>query len=755
MGERCTVEGTVQTVIFQNEENGYTVLSLAVDGQEEPVTVVGCIPCAAAGEGMTVTGVWVEHPSYGPQLTAESVERRMPRDEADMAAYLGSGILKGVGPATAERLVERFGMDTLRVIEEEPERLQTLKGITAKRAMELSAAFRALTGLRQVMEFLARYELPVHLAMAVQRTYGDGAMQALRDDPYLLSREQYGVDFAVTDAIALSMGFGGDDPCRLEAAVLYELSHNLHNGHVFLPREKLIQAAAQLIGVEPDAVELALDKLIERFGVVEKPIANVTGCYLPRMYQAETFVAQRLLELVKTPVERLARVEKTIADIEQAQGVSYAPLQRQAVALAADSGVLLLTGGPGTGKTTSLRGIVTLYERMGLDVLLLAPTGRAAKRLGEVTGREAQTIHRCLGMSFNDLTGQVTFKKDAKDPLEAHAVIVDEMSMVDLELMRALLEALRPSCRLVMVGDPDQLPSVGAGNVLGDMLRSGVIPAVSLTQVFRQAEQSAIIRNAHSVNVGQPPCLDSNQGDFFFLCRRSPDRLVQTVVDLCRTRLPENMGIPAGQIQVLSPTRKGETGTVSLNRALQAALNPPSPGKRQKAWGDMVFRVGNRVMQTRNNYDVIWQKDSGEAGSGIFNGDVGTVEDIDPSGELVTIRFDDRVSVYTADLLGQLDMAYAMTVHKAQGSEYRAVILAAWNGSPYLLSRSILYTAITRARELLIIVGREETVAAMVENAKNNRQMATNLAPSPAPITVPKAVCARLVLPSAAVTSPK
>ena len=386
MGERCTVEGTVQSVIFQNEENGYTVLSLAVDGQEEPVTVVGCIPCAAAGEGMTVTGVWVEHPSYGPQLTAESVERRLPRDEADMAAYLGSGILKGVGPATAERLVERFGMDTLRVIEEEPERLQTLKGITAKRAMELSAAFRALTGLRQVMEFLARYELPVHLAMAVQRTYGDGAMQALRDDPYLLSREQYGVDFAVTDAIALSMGFDGDSPCRVEAALTYELSHNLNNGHVFLPREKLIQAAAQLIGVETDAVELALDKLIERFGVVEKPIANVMGCYLPRLYQAETFVAERLVSMVKTPVERLARVEKTIADIEQAQGVSYAPLQRQAVALAADSGVLLLTGGPGTGKTTSLRGIVTLYERMGLDVLLLAPTGRRAGRPRPSTG---------------------------------------------------------------------------------------------------------------------------------------------------------------------------------------------------------------------------------------------------------------------------------------------------------------------------------------------------------------------------------
>ena len=332
MGQRCTVEGAVQSVIFQNEENGYTVLTLIVDGQEEPVTVVGCIPCAAAGEGMTVTGVWVEHPTYGPQLTAESVERRMPQEARDVAAYLGSGILKGVGPATAQRLVDRFGTDTLRVIEEEPERLQTLKGITAKRAMELSAALRALTGLRQVMEFLARYDLPVHLAMAVQRTYGDGAMQALRDDPYLLSRRQYGVDFAVTDAIALSMGFSGDDPCRLDAAVLYELSHNLNNGHVFLPREKLVLAASQLIGVEPDAVELALDKLIQRYAVVEKPIANVTGCYLPRLYQAETFVAQRLLSMVQTPVEQLPRVDKTIADIEREQGVSYAPILKKEMA---------------------------------------------------------------------------------------------------------------------------------------------------------------------------------------------------------------------------------------------------------------------------------------------------------------------------------------------------------------------------------------------------------------------------------------
>ena len=722
MGERVTVEGSVDAVIFQNEENGYTVLLLRVDGEDEPITVVGCIPCAAAGEGMTVTGVWVNHPVHGPQLSAESVERRLPQEEEDIVCYLSSGILKGVGPATAQRLVERFGADTLRVLEEEPERLRTIKGITAKKAMELSEAFRALTGLRQVMEFLARYDLPVYLAMSVQRTYGDNALQTLRDDPYILSRAQFGVDFAVADAIAISMGFGGDDPCRLRAAIEYELAHNAGNGHVFLPREKLLTATAQLVGVDTDTVEVALDKLIDSFAVVEKPIANVRGCYLPRMYQAETFVAQRLLSMLHTPVEQLRQVDKTIDAIEKEQGVSYAPLQRQAVRMAAEGGVLLLTGGPGTGKTTSLRGIVALYRRMGLDVALLAPTGRAAKRLGEVTDCDAQTIHRALGMSYNDLTGQVAFKKNGNDPLEAHAVIVDEMSMVDLELMQALLEALRPGCRLVLVGDPDQLPSVGAGNVLGDLLRSTVVPTVSLTQVFRQAEQSAIIRNAHAVNMGQPPQLDSNQGDFFFLCRRSPDRLVQTVVELCRDRLPKNMNIPAEQIQVLSPTRKGACGTVSLNRALQAALNPPSPQKRQKQWGDVTFRVGDRVMQTKNNYDVLWEKDDGTAGSGIFNGDVGVIQDIDSSGELIVLRFDDRTATYTADLLSQLDMAYAITVHKSQGSEYPAVILVSAPAAPSLMVRGVLYTAITRARRMLIMVGDDAVPARMAENDRQQRR---------------------------------
>ena len=663
MGERCTVEGIVENLIFQNEENGYTVLCLVTD-QGEAVTVVGCIPCVGPGEGMTVTGVWVNHPTYGAQLTAEIVERRMPEGEDEIVSYLASGIIKGVGPATAARLVERFGEDTLAVIEEEPERMSAIKGITAKKAMEISAAFRELTGLRRVMEFMARYDLPTTLAMQLYRVYGGEALPRLKENPYLLSGERYGMDFSTMDEIALSMDFGADDPCRVEAAIEYELTYNLNNGHVFLPRQKLVAATAQLIDLPADAVEMALDCLIQRSVVVQQPIANVEGCYLRSYYEAEVYVADKLLALryVEQPPLR-SSVETTLADMERRQGIAYAAAQREAVLTAAEEGVLLLTGGPGTGKTTTVRAIVTLFRKMGLDVLLLAPTGRAAQRLGEVCGMEAQTVHRCLGMNYNELTGEVTFRKNTTDPLEADAVIVDEMSMVDLQLMRALLAALRPGCRLVMVGDPDQLPSVGAGNVLGDMLRSGAIPTVVLREIFRQAEQSAIIRNAHTVNEGDPPNFASNQGDYFFLCRREAERAVATVVELCKKRLPEGMNIPVENIQVLTPTRRGATGTIRLNQLLQEALNPPIPGKNQILWGERVFREGDRIMQTRNDYDVLWEKEDGTMGVGMFNGDVGHIVQIDDGGEWLTVDFDGRTALYSVEMLSEIDLAYAQTVH--------------------------------------------------------------------------------------------
>ena len=452
MGERSTIEGTVENVVFQNEENGYTVLSLLTD-QGEVVTVVGCIPFAAAGESMTVTGVWVNHPTYGVQMTAELVERRMPQDEEGIICYLASGVLKGVGPATATRLVDKFGADTLRIIEEEPEKLTTLKGITSKKAMEISAAFRSLTGLRRVMEVLSRYDLPVTLAMGLLRAYGDETLEKLKDNPYLLTDERCGVDFSAADEIALAMGFDGDSPCRTEAAVLYELNHNLSNGHVFLPRPKLLAATMELIGVDGEAVEKALDDLCERGAIVCRPIANVQGCYLRRMYEAEVYVAKRLAAACGDDWDCGKNVDRIIDDIQKQQGVAYAPEQRRAVALAAERGILLLTGGPGTGKTTSVRGIVTLFERMGLDVLLLAPTGRAAQRMSQLCGRDAQTVHRALGMSWNELTGEVTFRKNEKEPLEADAVIVDEMSMVDLELMASLLRAMRPGCCLLYTSD--------------------------------------------------------------------------------------------------------------------------------------------------------------------------------------------------------------------------------------------------------------------------------------------------------------
>ena len=720
--ERSLIEGTVESVIYQNQENGYTVLRLD-GGEGQTLTVVGCMPGVAPGEGIAVEGTWTRHASYGEQFKAEAVERRTPAGTKAIFDYLSSGAVKGIGAATARRMVEEFGEETLTVLEEHPERLTQIRGITRKKALAMGENFRLQMGMRRLLEFLGEHEVPLQLAMPLYRKYGDRALEIIRGNPYLLVDGELGVEFSTADKLALSMGMEGDDPQRIEAGLLFELAHNLDNGHAFLPRRKLLPATAQLIELEgeTEALEDALEALLERGEVIQETVANEEAVYLHDLYEAEQYVAFRLSEMARGEQVPPAGLDGLIGRIQAEQGIVYAPQQRQAVELAAASQVMLLTGGPGTGKTTSLRGVLALFEQLGLETALAAPTGRAAKRLGELCGMEAATIHRLLETQYDPRSGRLVFARDEDDPLRADAVIVDETSMVDILLMRGLLSALRPECRLILVGDPDQLPSVGPGNLFSDLIRSGVVPMVRLTEIFRQAAESAIVRNAHGVNRGELPDLRDNKHDFFFLRRKDPARAAETIVELVQTRLPQNMGIPPEQIQVLSPTRKRVTGTAALNRAIQEAVNPPAPDRPERRFGEYVFRQGDRVMQVRNNYDVIW-KDGLTTGMGVFNGDIGRIVEVDNRSELITVDFEGRLVEYTPDMLGELEPAYAITVHKAQGSEYRAVILSVSDGAPVLLTRGVLYTAITRARELLILVGDEDVVARMTANDRQQRR---------------------------------
>ena len=720
--ERSLIEGTVESVIYQNQENGYTVLRLD-GGEGQTLTVVGCMPGVAPGEGIAVEGTWTRHASYGEQFKAEAVERRTPAGTKAIFDYLSSGAVKGIGAATARRMVEEFGEETLTVLEEHPERLTQIRGITRKKALAMGENFRLQMGMRRLLEFLGEHEVPLQLAMPLYRKYGDRALEIIRGNPYLLVDGELGVEFSTADKLALSMGMEGDDPQRIEAGLLFELAHNLDNGHTFLPRRKLLPATAQLIELEgeTEALEDALEALLERGEVIQETVANEEAVYLHDLYEAEQYVAFRLSEMARGEQVPPAGLDGLIDRIQAEQGIVYAPQQRQAVELAAASQVMLLTGGPGTGKTTSLRGVLALFEQLGLETALAAPTGRAAKRLGELCGMEAATIHRLLETQYDPHSGRLVFAHDEDDPLRADAVIVDETSMVDITLMYGLLRALRPECRLILVGDPDQLPSVGPGNLFSDLIRSGVVPMVRLTEIFRQAAESAIIRNAHGVNRGELPDLRDNKHDFFFLRRKDPARAAETIVELVQTRLPQNMGIPPEQIQVLSPTRKRVTGTAALNRAIQEAVNPPAPDRPERRFGEYVFRQGDRVMQVRNNYDVIW-KDGLTTGMGVFNGDIGRIVEVDNRSELITVDFEGRLVEYTPDMLGELEPAYAITVHKAQGSEYRAVILSVSDGAPVLLTRGVLYTAITRARELLILVGDEDVVARMTANDRQQRR---------------------------------
>ncbi len=716
------LQGAVSAVVYQNYENGYAVLRLSVGGGQT-VTVVGTIPLPAVGERLMVTGKWGSHSSYGRQFEAEFLERLLPQTAMEILAYLSSRVIKGIGPRMAGRIVEHFGTETLQVMEQQPERLAEVSGISRERARAIGEEFKLQVGMRQLMEFFALHHLPAELAVRTYKVYGESTIELLYDDPYLLMDEGLEAPFGAVDRFAIELGVAGDDPRRIEAGILFELSYNLTAGHSFLPEDKLIQATAQLLSVEMDAIREGIRRLLEADRLVQDGLAGIQVLYLPELYEAETLCTQRLQAFAQNTFPASGNLNKMIRALAKDQQIDYSSEQEAAIREAAVSGLLLITGGPGTGKTTILNGILELLGQMQLRCLLAAPTGRAAKRLSEVTGEEASTIHRLLEAGIDPATGKMFFARDEDNPLKCDAVIVDEMSMVDVQLLHSLLSAIPQGKRLILVGDPDQLPPVGPGFPFSDMLRSGTLPTVRLTEIFRQAQESLIVMNAHRVNQGQMPELRNVKSDFFFMRRQNEEGVCQLIRDLCTTRLPKNMGIPPEQIQVLSPTRKGGVGTMSLNQMLQAALNPSAPDKRERQFGDYVFREGDRVMQIRNNYDILWKRSDGsEIGSGIFNGDVGIIQAIDTGAQTMTILFDDREAEYDFTQLNELEPAYAMTVHKSQGSEYRAVILTAWNGSPYLLSRSILYTAITRARELLIIVGREETVGVMVENAKKNRR---------------------------------
>ncbi|MBR4864595.1 MAG: ATP-dependent RecD-like DNA helicase [Oscillospiraceae bacterium] len=715
------IQGAISAVVYHNYENGYAVLRLQTTN-DQTVTVVGTIPMPSVGERLMVTGKWSSHSSYGKQFEAEFLERLMPETAVQIMAYLSGRIIKGIGPKMAAKIVDRFGDMTLSVIEKEPERLAEVSGISPAKAKSIGEEFRLQVGMRHLMEFFALHQLPAELAVKVYKLYGESAIDMLYDDPYLLMEQELEAPFGAVDRFAIELGIAGNDPKRVCAGILFELRYNLNAGHAFLPETKLCAATAQLLSVDPETVQSSIERLIQTEQITKDHLAGIDIIYLPELYEAELYAKERLLAFSESHFPAPFRLERFVKQATSGN-FQYSQQQEDAIRTAATTGLLLITGGPGTGKTTIINGILALFEKMGIKSLLAAPTGRAAKRLSEVTGEDASTIHRLLEATVDPHTGNLEFLRDEDNQLKSDAIIIDEMSMVDIQLLHALLRAIPKGTRLILVGDPDQLPPVGPGFPFSDMLRSNALPAVHLTEIFRQAQQSLIVTNAHKVNKGIMPELRNVKNDFFFLNARSEDAVAQTIVGLCATRLPQNMGIPADQIQVLSPTKKGTAGTVNLNKILQDALNPATAEKKERKFGEYTFREGDRVMQIRNNYDIMWKKSDGSMiGAGVFNGDVGIITEIDPSMEQVTVLYDDKIVDYDYTQLNELEPAYAMTVHKSQGSEYRAVVIAAWNGSQYLLNRSVLYTAITRARELLIIVGREETIAIMTQNEKPGRR---------------------------------
>ena len=714
------LEGSVEQIVFCNDDNGYTVCDVAVE--DDMVTVCGIMPMLCEGDRLCVYGKWVHNAKYGRQFVAEQYERVMPADTASMLRYLSSRAIKGIGPKTAVKIIEEFGEDAFDVIENHPEWLAEIKGISMKVALTASESFKEQTGIRSTMMFFRDY-FGSATTVKIYKKWGSSSVDIAKKNPYRLCNEIDGIGFERADALAAGLGLQSGSFDRTMSGLNYVLQKSAgQNGHVCLPREKLAELGAELLGVTAEEADAAISELIKMGSFKYVYHEDTQMIYSSQSYSEEKYIAEKLVLLEKMCASvDVVDVDRFIIREEASTGISYASLQRQAIADALRYGVMILTGGPGTGKTTVVRALIHIFDSMGYDIALAAPTGRASKRLSEATSMEAKTIHRLLEMSY-DASGRNVFNRNEFELLDEQVIIVDEASMIDSGLMCALLKAIKPGARLIIIGDSDQLPSVGAGNVLRDIIESGRFATVRLTEIFRQAQQSLIVTNAHAINKGEMPELDVKDNDFFFLKRGDDREIAHTVVDLCLNRLPKAYGeLAKNGIQVICASRKGEAGTENLNILLQQTLNPRQRDKKEYAFREKIFRERDRVMQTRNNYDLQWAREfDGTEGSGIFNGDIGVIEKIDAVEKEMTIVFDERKVIYDFSLLEDLEHAYAVTVHKSQGSEYPIVVMPMCSAAQMLQTRNLLYTAVTRAQNMVILVGREDIVRQMVENDKQS-----------------------------------
>ncbi|MBE6577261.1 MAG: ATP-dependent RecD-like DNA helicase [Ruminococcaceae bacterium] len=714
------IEGTVENVIYYNQDNGYTICDMALS-DDEIITAVGIMPMTGEGDKLTVYGRWMHNPKYGRQFAVEQYERVMPSDVASILKYLSSRTIKGIGPKTAQRIVEEFGADTFDVIENHPEWLANVKGVSMKLALSASESFKEQSQVRSAMMFFRDY-FGVATTLKIYQRWGGRSVDIAKQNPYRLCNEIDGIGFEKADSIAHNLGFEVNNFDRIMSGINYVLMKNgVINGHICLPREKLIPSAAALLGTDENETERAVDELLREGKLILRKSDGGDMIYHRETYSNEKYIAEKLCLIDKMcAAVDVVDIDRFIISEEHKSGIEYADLQKKAISDALRYGVLVLTGGPGTGKTTVVRALIHIFDNMGYDIALAAPTGRAAKRMSEATSMEAKTIHRLLEMTY-DKADSFVFMRNENNHLDEHIIIVDEASMIDSALMGALLRAIKPGAKLIIIGDSDQLPSVGAGNVLCDIINSERFATVRLTEIFRQAQRSLIVTNAHAVNSGKMPVLSVKDNDFFYMPRATDRDIASTICELCVKRLPRTYGDMARfGTQIIAPSRKGEAGTENLNILLQSWLNPPHVSKREHTFRDKVFREGDKIMQIRNNYDLIWTRDlDDKTGNGIFNGDIGIIEEINKPESYMTILFDDRRVQYEFSLLEDLEHAYAITVHKSQGSEYPIVIIPMCSAAPMLLTRNLLYTAITRAQTMVILVGREDIVSQMVEN---NRQ---------------------------------